>query len=327
MRKASRAVLAAVAAFSLSAPAPAEEPRIKDLVPAPPSKAAKPKPAPPSVDLIEFYLSGEVLHDSNVNHLLINSNIDSTIRIPDEAFHSAAGVTANPLRGEGLRTSLSYSYDRYDYRRHDVLSYQDHGASAVLQPRLFDRTRLELGADVDWIGDASGPIATTQSGRAGLLWVEPGLLRLRAGLSFEKNVVFVNSLKNSRSPMLYATAYWRFAPRQTAVLAYEGRDSRAKGSNFSYRSHWLKLGLVNGWSSIFKVAWSAAYTWKDYASVDDRFLVRRRDGTLSLKAKPTLTLLSGLDLFGAVAYSRNRSNVSFKDYVDVISSAGLEARF
>ncbi|MDA8244358.1 MAG: hypothetical protein M0025_09610 [Elusimicrobia bacterium] len=265
--------------------------------------------------------------DANISHLLVNSPVKSNKKVKDNIRHLSAGFTADPAFASKAGLELSYSYDDYAYRTHKPFSYHDHSFSVGLTPDLGKGWSLDLGWDLDLIGDKTGTIAEDGSVNGGLIWRGPGGLRLKGGYERGRDNVRTNPKKDADTGALYLSASRRFLKKHLAFLSLRAKTNAADGPDYAYKSRSAVLGLISKWSSRFKLVTSASSVQKDYDNIDSRFLKRRSDATYSFRIKPVFTLFKGVYAEGSFTYLDNASNVAIKRYTDRIYSVGLAGRF
>ncbi|SRR5258708_4717277 len=268
-----------------------------------------------------------VVTDNNITHLLVNSPVDSNLRISDTILRSGAGLTVTPRLSKNVPTEFSYSFDRFDYQQNTLFSYYTHSLSGEVLPKIYSHWRLVTGGDADWAADQNGSLANSQAGHAGLQWSGPHHLRLRTGYEYRHDNVILNSLKNANSNIGFLTAHRRFFEIHNVFGHYRYVAHATTGSDFAFHAHEVRFGAINHWTPIFKTNWIASYTNKTYDNLDSRFLQRRHDITYSGTFKPGVSLLPWLDASVSLTYLENHSNVSIKSYSDQIYSFILEGRF
>lgn len=274
----------------------------------------------------ELVAHAGVASDSNINHLLVNSTLESNLNRPDTIVRSGAGFNLDPALGGLAKTEWSYAYDRFDYSRNTVFSYDAHEIAGDVYPRLSRRWSLDLGGDLDWVEDKNGAIANDQTGRGGVVWSGADRRKFKAGLEYRRDRVTINPLKNGDSRIVYASLSQGVLAKGLAFGSYRYADHATAGPDFSYRAHSLRVGLIGHPAASLKLTGFASYVDKSYDNVDSRFLVRRRDRTFSATLKPTLTAAEGLFVVASFTYARNFSNVGVKEYSDRQLYLGLEGR-
>lgn len=268
-----------------------------------------------------------VASDSNINHLLVNSALESNLNRPDTIVRSGAGFSLNPAPSKSVKAELSYAFDRYDYSQNTIFSYYSHEISGDLYPRISRRWSLDLGGDLDWVADKNGAIANDRTGRTGVVWYGPARLKVKAGFEYRRDSVTINPQKNGDTRAVYVSMSRRVFADHLAFGGYRYQAHSTAGADFSYRAHAVRLGFVGRLTPAFKLTGFASYADKAYDNVDSRFHVRRRDKAFSATLRPSLTLVEGLSAVASLTYARNFSNVGIKEYSDRQIFIGLEGRF
>jgi len=268
-----------------------------------------------------------ITSDANISHLLVNSQVNSNARVKDNIRHISAGFSAEPAFAKKTGLELSYSFDDYAYRTHTTFSYKTHSLSAGIKPGLAAGWKLDLGLDLDLVGDKTGTIADDSAAHAGLIWYGPAGLRVKGGYERRRDNVRTNPLKDADTNAAYLSANRRFLKRHLGFASLRWQAHAAAGPDYSFKSRSAILGLISKWTAGFKLVTAVVRIEKDYDNVDTRFLKVRHDATDSVMIKPVFTLTRGLSAVGSFTYMDNHSNVSMKNYSDRIYSVGLEGRF
>ncbi len=268
-----------------------------------------------------------MISDANISHLLVNSPVNSNAKVKDNIRHLSAGFSAEPAFAKSAALELSYSFDDFAYRTHTTFNYRTHSLSAGLKPGLGAGWKLDLGLDLDLVGDKSGTIAEDGAAHSGVIWYGPDSLRIKGGYERGRDNIKTNTLKNSDTNAAYLSANRRFLKRHLAFVSLRWQAHGANGPDYSFKSRSAVLGLISKWTPRFKLVAAAVRIEKDYDNVDTRFLKTRREATNSVMLKPVFTITRGLYAMGSFTYIENHSNVAMKNYSDRIYSVGLEGRF
>jgi hypothetical protein len=274
----------------------------------------------------KVYAAPGVYFDQNINHLLINSTINSNIRVPDTIIHTEAGVTYRPEYWKKFKPQASYTFERHDYQDHEGFSYYTHQIYGAFDYWFTRRWALDTGIESIWYADEDGLVTQSQTPHLGGRW-RYKRYRARAGYALRRSTFRYSPGKDAYANTGYFEISRSFFKRQLLYTYYDYRRSRADDAIYSFQSHYSELGWVNPWFKRFRVTWIASMLNKPYANFDRRFQAKRYEKTYSLTARPAFSIYPNLRLIGGYTYSENHSNVETKRYVDQIYRATLEARF
>ncbi len=274
----------------------------------------------------EVYAAPGVIFDRNINHLLINSTINSNKKIADTALHTEAGASYAPDWSRRFKPFFEYSYERFDYQNNPGFSFYDHQLYGAFDYWMTRRWALDLGTEANWYADETGLVTDDQSYHSGLRW-RHRRSRMRFGYVFRKDNYIFTLGKNSHANSGYLELSHTFRHRQTIFASYYYRKNSAEEPIYSYQSHSTEVGWTQYWTNKIRTVCLGSYTDKPYDHYDDRFGAKRHEKTFGVTLKPSYAFYPTVRLIGIYSYLVNRSNVDTKSYIDQIYTLKLEARF